>query len=235
MEITMLKEKGFSGSTLKLIAMLSMVIDHTAAVLLIGSPYYETMRSIGRLAFPIFCFLLVEGYIHTHNVKRYAFRLLLFAAVSEVPFDLAFFYSPVYWGYQNIFFTLLIGVLVMYGMDWIESLTKVPVFQMLLKLLPLFAGMAVAGYLKTDYSNMGVLSIGILYLFRDYGRFPQSVAGAISFAWEPPAMLAFIPIYFYNGKRGISIKYLFYIFYPAHLLLLVRLRSLGVGVSIMPG
>jgi hypothetical protein len=232
--LNMLKEKGFSGSTLKMIAMLSMVIDHTAAVLLIGSPYYLMMRIIGRLAFPIFCFLLVEGYIHTHNVKRYAFRLLLFAAISEVPFDLAFSYSPVNWEYQNIFFTLLLGVLVMCGMDWIGKFTKVPAFQILLKLLPLFAGMVVAWYLKTDYSKMGVLSIGILYLFRDYGRLPQCVTAAISFAWEPPAMLAFIPIYFYNGKRGISIKYLFYIFYPAHLLLLVRLRSLGVGVSIMP-
>ena len=212
-----MEKRGVSGSTLKLLAIISMLIDHVTAILLIGSPYYSLGRTIGRLAFPIFCFLLVEGYVHTHDVKKYAVRLFLFALVSEIPFDLAFSYRAVDFAYQNVFFTLLIGLFVLYGMDRVEE----PAF----KVLVILAGMAAAVFLRTDYSWKGVAAVAVIYYTRS-SKLWQAGMGALMFSWEPPAMAAFAPIYFYNGKRGISIKYLFYIFYPAHLLALVLLRQL---------
>ena len=139
--------KGIPGSTLKIIAIVSMFIDHIGAAilekyldflgnngadgarvilddrhpgfwmdfmgnesLLWGIDY--ALRLIGRLAFPIFCFLLVEGFFHTRNVKKYALRLLIFALISDFPFDLAFD-GRLSYEYQNVFFTLLLGLLFM--------------------------------------------------------------------------------------------------------------------------
>ncbi len=138
------------GSTLKIIAMVCMLIDHTAAVLfdriLIsrglldavnasdgGASFLSTgntaviyyadmiMRAIGRISFPIFCFLLIEGFLHTHDVKKYALNLGIFALVSEVPFDLAFAGKPFYLNYQNVFFTLFIGLVMMIFLQKIDE------------------------------------------------------------------------------------------------------------------
>lgn len=132
--------KGFSGSTIKLIAIIAMFIDHTAATILermmMRAGYmlaainagamadwiaghkslfipYLVMRMIGRFGFPIFCFLLVEGFVHTHNRRKYALRLFLFALISEIPFDFAFHGEWFFSGYQNVFFTLFLGMLAM--------------------------------------------------------------------------------------------------------------------------
>lgn len=142
------KRKGMYGSTLKLIAIITMLIDHTAAVIieriLSSRGFYNAsndvqalqdfyvqnaslvivnmaMRLIGRIAFPIFCFLLVEGFVHTRNKGKYAIRLALFALISEIPFDLAFKGKVLEFGYQNIFFTLLVGLLVMIGFHMISE------------------------------------------------------------------------------------------------------------------
>ena len=133
------KKIGISGSTLKMIAVITMLIDHVAAGVLgryltmyalDSTPgaidyntlwiIYEVMRGIGRVAFPIYCFLLVEGFTHTKSVGKYSLRLLLFAFVSEVPFDLLFNGKVVDLSYQNVFFTLWIGLLVMWGFQWVE-------------------------------------------------------------------------------------------------------------------
>lgn len=228
---------GLSGSTLKLIAMLSMLIDHFGAVIV--GPYtdsvletagyeavrrltecYDLLRDIGRFAFPIFCFLLIEGFLHTGNVWRYAGRLLLFAVISEVPFDLAFRDGIFDIGSQNVFFTLLIGLLMLIGLKAIKDRIQLPMFvKALLSLLTIAASMLAAYYLKTDYSFIGVFSIAVIYLFKR-NRIGQAIAGAVSFCWELPAPLAFIPVYLYNGKRGWKMKYIFYLFYPLHLLIL---------------
>ncbi len=228
--------RGISGSTLKLIAIITMLIDHMGAVVLmplIGSQngvmstqnytlieVYTTMRMIGRVSFPIFCFLLVEGFIHTRDAKKYAIRLGAFAVISEIPFDLALTGTILESGFQNVFFTLFISLLVLMGLKKIEEMVQLNKVLMVLGYLGLIvAGGLIAILLATDYSMYGVVSVSALYLLRKQKQ-QQVIGGALSFAWELPAVLAFIPIWFYNGKRGINLKYLFYAFYPIHLLLL---------------
>ncbi|MBE5963262.1 MAG: conjugal transfer protein TraX [Lachnospiraceae bacterium] len=250
------KQQGLSGSTVKLIAIISMAIDHTAAAVLgrimssqgmftdtmnwSTSQYqlyqaYSYMRYIGRLGFPIFCFLLVEGFMHTHSKAKYAMRLGLFALISEIPFDLAFNGKVLEFGYQNVFFTLLIGLLVMIGIDWITKQESIPKWlHIVISLVMIVAGMWLANFLKTDYSAIGIVCIMVLFLLRNH-RTAQVLAGAVSFAWELTAPAAFVPIALYNGTRGIKLKYFFYIFYPAHLLILYLIScAMGLGSSVLP-
>lgn len=220
-----------SGSSLKLIAIIAMAIDHFAAsivyygILLPAVPLtpgtsewtwyraYTVMRFIGRIAFPIFCFLLVEGFLHTSNRRKYAIRLFLFALLSEIPFDWAIFETPVDWEHQNVFFTLLIGFIVI----WILDSIPVSDYLFILQLAVTALGSYMAWVIHTDYDYKGVILIVIIYLFR-YHKVLRTAGGCISLLWEPPACLAFIPINLYNGKRGLSLKYFFYLFYPVHLL-----------------
>ncbi len=212
--------KGFiSGGTLKIIAIVSMLIDHTAAVLVDPSTVqYTIMRDIGRLAFPIFCFLLVEGFLHTRDVKKYVIRLGLFALISEVPFDLAFANSIFNMNHQNVFFTLFIGLLVLVTIKQFEH-------NKIIVVLSIIIGCLAALFLQTDYSYFGILMILFFYLYQK-----EQVTRAITVILlnvvlgQPIAGLSLIPISLYNGKRGISLKYLFYIFYPAHILILYFVR-----------
>ena len=258
------------GSTLKIIAMVCMLIDHTAAVLfdriLIsrglldavnasdgGASFLSTgntaviyyadmiMRAIGRISFPIFCFLLIEGFMHTHDVKKYALNLGIFALVSEIPFDLAFAGKPFYLDYQNVFFTLFIGLVMMIFLQKIDSKAqkdagawqranwKVSVG----KLLVIVAACAVATLLKTDYSAMGILTIVLMYNMRKNKMYCIGIGCAVLTLLslnEITCFLAMIPVHFYNGKRGLNLKYPFYAFYPVHLLVLFAIAAvLGVA------
>ena len=326
MEVGQKKEKkGIYGSTLKLIAIFIMLIDHTAATILDrtliyrgiktldgtnmtavqefmrqnGAIYYTdiAMRYIGRIAFPIFCFLLVEGFIHTRNKWNYTLRLAIFSLISEIPFDLAFKGKFFDMSYQNVFFTLTIGMLVMTGFWFVKEkledkkwlmlpaiggiiavttaasyavkgtvsnlnasfaaygagstinlnqtayyiiigilgLTAILIYLLTIRksikkanvrfadLLILVAGMVLATLLKTDYSAFGILTIAVVYGLR---RSPvKAVLGAcitltIMTLGEITAFFALIPAALYNGQRGLKLRYVFYIFYPAHLLIL---------------
>lgn len=224
------KYKIFSGSALKTIAIVSMLIDHFALVVLeygilsydqplLGDTamytiyvVYMVMRNIGRLAFPIFCFVLIEGFLHTHNRRKYAIRLAIFALLSEIPYNLAVLNDPFSTASCNVFVTLLIGFLMMWAMDrfggrlWIQAA------------IGLAAALLAYG-VKSDYDYRGIILIFLLYIFR-YNRGMQAITGSLSLYWEWPAIFAFIPICLYNGKKGRGMKYFFYLFYPAHLLLL---------------
>ena len=234
-------KKGISGSTLKIIAIISMLIDHIGAVVVWQFVklavwqhawyerwlviLYDVMRLlIGRIAFPIFCFLLVEGFIHTRNAAKYALRLFAFALISEIPFNLAFAEKPFAPEYQNVFFTLFIGLLVMMAYRGIAEKLKAAVWiKLILYMAALGAGMGLAYWLDTDYDALGVLCIMALYIFRKK-KAAQITAGCALFLFsggsELTAPLAFIPIAFYNGERGLKMKYFFYLFYPIHLLVL---------------
>ncbi|MBQ9765517.1 MAG: conjugal transfer protein TraX [Lachnospiraceae bacterium] len=250
-----MRDRGIAGSTLKLIAMICMLIDHIGAVIVWGvieASYAESataasaavtmadlfncnpgmvilyyiMRSVGRIAFPIFCFLLVEGFVHTRSRKKYALRLLLFALVSEIPFDLANKAKLIEFSYQNVFFTLFIGLLAICVLEEVslrfgETVDKRTLYGTNIAVTA--AAMLAAYYLKTDYSLFGVLAIVIMYLFKEQkkkGMLYGCVVLIIQSFLELFALVDIALVGMYNGKRGLKFKYLFYIFYPAHLIAL---------------
>lgn len=238
-----------TSSSLKLIAIITMFIDHFGAVVVgqallrlpavVGNSelyhnihvFYRTLRFIGRLAFPIFCFMLVEGFIHTRSREKYLLRLGLFALISEIPFDLAIYKNWYYPDKQNVFFTLFLGMLVMYLVNRIctsenLSFSRYPVLAGWLQALIMIAGIYLGYLLKTDYGEKGVFVICVLYLLR-FQRPIQCLAGAAAMSFETGGPLGMIPVLLYNGKKGrIKLKYFFYWFYPVHLLLLAAARVL---------
>lgn len=200
-----------TGFQLKLLAMLAMTADHIGAVFF---PEIRLLRWIGRLAMPVLCFMIGEGARHTRDFRRYALRLGIFALISELPFDLAF-YGGIAWGHQNVFFTLLLGLLALRalrrpGMEgWILALTA-----------------ALAAHLvDSDYGMYGVLLI--LLLDRLRSDFPAQLAAAVllnlaffGFQAQVLSVLALFPLRLYNGRRGRNDHRLFYLYYPAHLFVL---------------
>ena len=182
------------------------------------------MRLVGRLAFPIYCFLLVEGFLHTHDLKKYALRMLGFALISEGPFDWAFF-SGVYWGHQNVYFTLLLGLLAMKALDTSQTPEGMPALKGILGAAACFLA---AVLLHCDYDVLGLALILALYMTRKDKR-AQCIAGAVFSLFEPVAPLAFGLVWFYSGERGGSSKleqWAFYWFYPAHIFVLGILTNL---------
>ena len=231
------KKPSLSGSTLKIIALVTMLIDHVGAVVVqrtksmpgfdhdFWGSLYGPLRSIGRLAFPIFCFLLVEGFIHTSNRKKYFSRMLMFALISEIPFNLAVTGDLFNLKYQNVFWELALGIVALVCLEKIEEVNSNYIRQVILR-LAVIGGFALgAELLKLDYGMYGIVSIVALYMFRQ-NKISQLLVGAFSFCWERVAPLAFLIVAFYNGKRGRKIKYAFYVFYPAHLLLLYIIARL---------
>lgn len=242
-----------SGAAIKKIAVITMLIDHIGAAFFYvftsgydgGAAFagadviYDVLRVVGRTSFPLFCFLLVEGFLHTRSVGRYLLRLLLFAVISEVPFDLAFNDTPWDLTMQNVFFTLLLGVLAMAAIRWGEqeqsqedrSQTKQsPMRRRKLRRSVgwlLAALCMIAAYLlRTDYDARGVILILVLYVLRRQ-RVMSCLAGyavmcfGMLESWSFPA---FFLIPHYNGEKGHGAKYFFYVFYPVHLLVLAGIR-----------
>ena len=237
----------FTGTTLKTFACISMLLDHIGASCILAGLYpeallgqravlpmelyivYRLLRWVGRLAFPIYCFLLAEGFVHTHSVRRYAARLAVFALVSELPFDWAFYRQPFYWGHQNVYWTLLFGVAAMVCLRWGEQGGGWRRFA------GVIAALAIAGaaeLIETDYGFSGVVLIAALYYLREKRPF-QCLAGAALVSYELPAPLAFVPVWLYNGERGACTqaqKWAFYLFYPVHLVILGLVTNLVIGV-----
>ena len=219
-----------SGSVLKLFAAFAMLADHVALHLfshiesactvfyhLYGYDLsiYTLCRGLGRMAFPLFAFLLVEGALHTHNRKRYGALLLLFAIISEIPWNLI--YSN-HWLYpsQNVLFTLFLGLV---AIDALERYQE-KIIKMSLILLGTFG---ISILLNADYGYTGYVFIIALYLFRS--NLPlMALVGIYLLPSHWIGGLAFILIALYNGQRGFIKgkigKYFFYLFYPLHLLIL---------------
>lgn len=209
------RTRGLSGNGLKIIALLTMFLDHIGAVLIVSGWRNQVLRMVGRVAFPIFAFLLVEGFLHTRDVKRYGLRLLAFGFLSEIPFDLALFHTPFEMSHQNVFFTLFLGLIALAGYQKCEDDRA-----LWRQAAVLIACGFTATILRTDYEAFGVIFIVLLYMTRQSPRM-QTIIGSLALIWELPAILAFIPIRMYNGTRGaLSLKYIFYVCYPLHLLLL---------------
>ena len=195
--------KGVSGSWLKLIACVSMLIDHMASHVFKGmdwayyvffqvghheiTPYFIMRSVIGRWAFPLFAFLIVEGFLHTHNRKRYGINLLGFALISEIPFNLVHV-NRFFWPVQNVFFTLLLGYL---GLCVIER-NKEDFKNLAKYLIPLFLASIV---LRSDYGCIGFGFILMLYLLRN-NKLLMSIVGTGALPSTIFSGMAYIPIWF---------------------------------------
>lgn len=248
--------RGLSGAVLKWTAIVTMFIDHATAMAYITwlvplrraagiSPIlsaweyqlYDILRAMGRPAFPIFCFLLVEGFFHTRDIRHYLGRLLVFGLISELPFDHALF-GHLTWQYQNVYFTLFLGLLAVWSLSLImeEGWRERPWTGQLLRVLCCAAvsaaAMGAAEILKTDYGWTGVALILLLYLFRRRVWLRDLSAGLVllTAGWiEMVGWIAFPLLHLYKDRRGPQPKYFFYAFYPAHLALLWLLRFLCIG------
>ena len=223
-------KKTLTMRELKIIAYVTMLIDHIGAIIVIrllqnyhmlNLPisyeslriFYMGLRLIGRIAFPIFCFNIVEGYLKTRDIKKYIFRLLIFALVSEIPFDLALYETPFYWGYNNVIWNLLIGLLCIF---WSEKLAR---NNHLLTIIIFALGGALATIIKSDYYYFGVLFVYLFYVTKG-NDFARNISMGIATSWEITGPLALIPIQKYNGQKGMSTGRWLYWFYPAHFLML---------------
>ena len=234
-QISLNKLRFLSGSWLKLIAVVSMLLDHSALILapkiaafhepllVLGGTQitaYFLFRKIGRLAFPLFCFLLAEGYRHTRSRAKYGISLLLFALLSEIPFNLMLGGAVLYPAKQNVFVTLFLGFLFLWVYDrgW-KEFWKVLGF-LAIAVLTLLA--------KADYGLSGALLVLLFYALRERPAlrmilsYPLLSGGIAAFA-------AFLPISLYNGQRGFirgkGLKYGFYLFYPVHILVLWLVKT----------
>ena len=241
-----------SGNALKIIACVTMLIDHTGVALVgtwltvIGDAdlyhtvyqLYMVMRGIGRLAFPLYIFLLVEGFFHTHSRIRYLGRLSLFLLISEIPFDLALYLSEesvlagTFWytEAQNIYFTLVIGFLGMLLMEMVRTSFPEGWKAQVLMLLIMLLCCVLALNLSTDYVHAGVLAIFAAYFLRNYSKELQMAVIVIllflmSSSLEIVALVDVLLVHFYHGNRGRNLnKWVFYAFYPVHLLILFVLK-----------
>ena len=241
-----------STTVFKVIAIISMLIDHLGASGLIPhtNPWYTVCRVIGRIAFPLFCFCIAEGLRHSKNRKKYILRLFIFALISEVPYDLVFHRTFFTWDGQNVIFTLLLAVVGITVFEQPELLGKV--MQKYEKNPETYAYQnadwvvksfilgicALLGFLlKTDYAWFGVCLVYVIYftgrwskpkryatiaaVLIGYGLI-QTLAGAgmMTALYWLAASASLILIMLYNNKKGRGLKWLFYAFYPAHMLIL---------------
>ena len=233
------RSRGLDGGALKGIAAALMLMDHVGAILL---PEVLALRCVGRLAFPIFAFFIAEGYAHTRDFGRYFRRMAILAVVSEIPFNLengAVFDLT----RQNVLFTFCLALLTLRGL---EALGRERGFGRWAGCgLVLAAGFAAGELLRTDYGGWGVVTVALLYLCRD-GRYAKlwlllAMAavnglgmGSLTmpvFGGEMPiqifAVAALPMIWLYNGQAGPKgLRRAFYVFYPAHLLVLEGIRTL---------
>lgn len=204
-------------SVLKWIAVLTMVIDHVGAILF---PDQIWMRVIGRVAFPVYAYCLAEGFRYTSDYRRYLGRLALFAILSEIPFDLAFYGVPFSFAHQNVFFTLTLGLILLWVLEHFRE-------QLLLCAGAFVVLCFLAQALHMDYGAGGLLMVFAFYLARQgtspwigWGIFVFinlfGYAGGVQWA----AIIALLPIGLYSGKAGKKKQRFFYWIYPLHLLLL---------------
>lgn len=221
------------GTELKIIAMISMVFDH------VGDMFFPALtwpRMIGRLAMPIFSFCIAEGYAHTKDKKKYLLRMGLFALISEIPFDLAF-EGRIGLGHQNIMLTFFISILALRLFDLLRGerdpeTGRYRAGSTVLAVAAVAAMAVLALLVRADYTVFAVIAVFLFYVFRDRHNAIRSGVGVAflsltrTVGYYCATGLSLIPLLLYNGKRGKGLKWLFYLFYPGHLLLLYGLKAI---------
>lgn len=221
--------KKINGAVLKYIAIISMLIDHSA-VMLYGyvnfiTENYSLMRNIGRLAFPIFAFLLVEGFYNTSSRNKYLKNLLIFALVSEIPYNYMMGSEIFYLPSQSIYVTLIISFVAMMFMEETNN-----VFMQFL----IIGTACFAGYLiKGDYKYRGVFSILMFYMaYKEKNKLIKFGIYELAYFYEFYSIVHISNVlitFFYNGERGKQNKYFFYWFYPVHLIVLALIKNILIG------
>jgi hypothetical protein len=237
-----------SSAVLHLLAMALMLGDHVRHTLIPGNHW---LTCLGRLAFPIFAFLLVEGYFHTKNLKKYMLRLLIGAIVSELPFDLAFYGRWFYPGHQNVLWTFLIALFLVHCNQEAKQPHR-PWLRPVVGAASIGLALVIGSWTHIDYHHAGLLTVLVFFFFR--GRTGWHFAGQWlclgfiftaliqSFTYEIEllglvlplprqalALLALIPIWLYRGRQGHHsrpFQYACYAFYPLHLLILALAKLL---------
>lgn len=218
---------GLNGTALKLIAMVSMVFDH------VGDNFFPDqiwMRIAGRIAMPIFAFFVAEGFLHTRDRKKYLLRMGIFATISEPSFDLLT-EGRLGFAHQNVMVTFFLAILALLCYDGLLAKEQTP-GRMALGCAAVLALMAAALLLKTNYHIYGMGLVFIFYLFRRKELWFRSVMGMIFHIVTENVgvyifgLLGFLPLFLYNGKRGRGLKWMFYVFYPGHMLLLYLIGRL---------
>lgn len=234
----MSEKRGLSQEALKIIACVTMLIDHFGAIL---CPSLKILRIIGRIAFPVYCFLLVEGSHYTRNPKKYGLRLLISAILSEGIYDLVL-YGGWTWEHNNVMITLLLGFMAIQVVHWDALKTVGSKAGNAFKFIIVMALVVAAELFHSDYGFIGVLLILMFDATREWNLRP--LVQVIGMFWLFSAMggtqiwgfLSIIPIALYSGKKTCKSKALqwgFYLFYPVHLLWLYVLPRCTWRVSIL--
>jgi len=237
-----------TSTSLHIMAMAFMLCDHLWGTIVPGNDW---LTCIGRLAFPIFAFMLVEGYFHTGNLKKYAGRLLLFAVVSEIPFNLAMGSRIFYPVHQNVLWSFLISIGLIHLNEkaakrqkiWLRILTGVST---------ILLGYIVGIVTMVDFYHAGILTVLVFYFFRQkkwwcyicqlicLWYINTEMLGGLGYEFEifgrnfffvrqGLALLALLPIWLYRGRQGVrskALQYTYYAFYPVHLLILGIIKML---------
>ena len=233
-------KKIINNNTLKIIAIILMLLDHLWGTIIPGNQW---MTLIGRMAFPIFAFLIVEGFFHTSDLKKYMKRLFIFGLISEIPFNLIYTGSIIFPFHQNVMFTLLLGLLIINEIDKLKNTKEIK--KKIIPILKIFLFLLISIIGFVDYGVTGVLTIVVFYLFRGFklawiGQLISLILLYIVFfegqsvilnifnheyflPLQSIGILSLIFIWLYNGEKGKNnklIKYLFYSFYPVHMLVI---------------
>ena len=246
-----------TSEKLKILAMGTMFLDHAAAAIIFGSglnrlsPLVENigiaMRLVGRMAFPLYAFLLVQGFLWTRDWTRYVARVALFALISEVPFNLMVAGEVWYSRAQNTIVTLGIGLICMRMLETLEKQFELTpglgrvgaggkLLGMALGIWTVAAAMFTAELMRADYGALGVLLVVVLYVFRH--RPPELVvagclAAVLIYGFGIEVLFAWIAFFFisrYNGERGRKLGLMPYVFYPVHLLVVWLVGAMIRGV-----
>ena len=236
----MKKIKFITSNMLKCLAMILMLLDHLWATIIPGNQW---MTNIGRIAFPIFAFLITQGYIHTSDFKKYLKRLFIFALISEIPFNLIYTGSLVFPFHQNVLFTLILGLLCINEIDKMKNNKSFKNVIIGTVKIIVFLLLGTVGFV--DYGLTGIFTIIAFYIFRNFKfawiyqlislillyivffKGQSVILNIFNFEYYLPlqsiGILSLIPIWLYNGEKGIDnkkLQYMFYWFYPAHMMLI---------------